>query len=307
MRDAYVAVFRNEVAMPVRTQLAMEQFGGVTLLMPVHAPSLARTALKVVSVYPDNPQRGLPVITGVLVLLDAATGMPMVVMDARQLTALRTGAASGVSAAILARPDARTLALIGAGAQAPYQVMAVCAVRPIRIIRLFNRTRERAEALARWLREQLKHGPYQIEVCATTAEAVRGADIICTATSAVEPVLSNTDVSPGAHVSAVGSFRPEMRELPRQLLERAGRVFVDQQEAAVEEAGEVIDALRAGVLRESDLIEIGAVITGEQPGRTSADQVTVFKSCGLAAQDLYAAAHVLEEAERAGVGQLLEL
>lgn len=307
VREAYVAVARDEVVMPVRTQLAAERFGGVSLFMPSHAPGVARTALKLVSVYPDNPRRGLPAITGVVILLDAGTGAPLALMDARFLTALRTGAASGVATDVLARPDARTLAVIGAGAQAPYQALAVCAVRPIRAIHLFNRTRERAEALARRLREELGGRGVEIEVCATAAEAVRQADVICTATSAAEPVLPAAEVAPGTHVNAVGSFRLDMRELPRELLRRAGRVFVDQREAALEEAGEVIDALAAGVLASSDLIEIGAVIAGERPGRTGTGEITVFKSCGLAAQDLFAAARVLEEAERAGAGRWLDL
>ncbi|PZN06703.1 MAG: ornithine cyclodeaminase [Bacillota bacterium] len=307
VRDAFVAVARDAVAMPTRTQLAAERFGGVSLFMPSHAPGLARTALKLVSVYPGNPARGLPAITGVVVLLDAETGVPLALMDARVLTALRTGAASGVATDVLARPDARVLALIGAGAQAPYQALAVCAVRPIREIRIFNRTRQRAEELARRLAAELDRQRPAITVCATPGEAVREADVICTATSATTPVLEAAEVPAGAHVNAVGSFRPEMRELPRDLLRRAGRVFVDQREAALEEAGEIIDALAAGTLDPAGLVEIGAVIAGERPGREGSGEVTIFKSCGLAAQDLYAAARVLAEAEAAGVGRWLEL
>ncbi|HEY8394573.1 MAG TPA: ornithine cyclodeaminase family protein [Thermaerobacter sp.] len=307
VREAFVAVAREEVAMPPRMQLPAERFGGVSLFMPSHAPGPARTALKLVSVYPGNPQRGLPAITGVVVLLDGETGVPLALMDARVLTALRTGAASGVATEVLARPDARTLAVIGAGAQAPYQALAVCAVRPIRAIRIFNRTRARAEELARRLAAELGERGLEITVCDTPGEAVREADVICTATSAAEPVLDAADVPAGAHVNAVGSFRPEMRELPRDLLARAGRVFVDQREAVLEEAGEVIDALAAGTVDPARLIEIGAVIAGHHPGREREDEITVFKSCGLAAQDLFAAARVLAEAEAAGVGRWLEL
>src|SRR5690606_8302775 len=213
---------------------------------------------------------------------------------------LRTGAASGVSSQVLARPDSRVLAVIGAGAQAPFQVDAVLAVRPIEEVRLYSRTRSRAEALAAQVRQ--RRPDLRVVVTDSAGAAVREADIICTATNAVEPVLADADVKPGTHVSAVGSFTPAMRELPADLLARAGRVYVDQREAALEEAGEVIHALQAGVLAEDALIELGAVLAGEAEGRRDPEEVTVFKSSGLAAQDLYAAARALEAAESRGAG-----
>ncbi|MFO7245699.1 MAG: ornithine cyclodeaminase family protein [Thermaerobacter sp.] len=300
VRQAYVAVYRRTVQMPLRMHLPSERYGGLNLFMPSSDPDLGRTVLKALSVYGDNPARGLPAIMGVVLVFDAVDGRPLAVMDAARLTGLRTGAASGVSSQVLARPDSRVLAVIGAGAQAPFQVDAVLAVRPIEEVRLYSRTRSRAEALAAQVRQ--RRPDLRVVVTDSAGAAVREADIICTATNAVEPVLADADVKPGTHVSAVGSFTPAMRELPADLLARAGRVYVDQREAALEEAGEVIHALQAGVLAEDALIELGAVLAGEAEGRRDPEEVTVFKSSGLAAQDLYAAARALEAAESRGAG-----
>lgn len=302
VEQAYVAVSSGAVRMPVRVQL--EAGAGVSVFMPATAPELGRTALKAVSVYPGNAGRGLPTITGLLLLLDADTGRPLAAMEASHLTALRTGAASGVAARHLAREEAGVLALFGAGAQAPYQALAVCAVRPIREVRIVNRTRERAERLAAHLAARLPG--VRVRVAGTAAEALEGADVVCTATSATEPLFDAALVPAGALVAAVGSFRRGMRELPRELLQRA-RVVVDQREAALEEAGELIDAVEAGALDPAALVEIGEIALGRAAGRRAADETVVFKSVGLAAQDLYAAARAYERALALGIGADLDL
>lgn len=300
--QAYAAVSSGEVRAPVRLQLPAGE--GVSLFMPATAERLGRTVLKVVSVYPSNPARGLPAILGLVTLLDAADGRPLAVMDASYLTAARTGAASGVAARLLARPETRVLALFGAGAQAPYQALAVAAVRPLAEIRVFNRTPERARRVAAVLAARLPG--VEVRVAATPAEALAGADVVCTATAAAEPLFADGLVPPGCLVCAVGSFRPGMRELPRPLLARA-RVVVDQREAALEEAGEVIDAVQSGALAEEDLTEIGEILLGRAPGRRDAGEVIVFKSVGLAAQDLYAAARAHARAVERGLGQPVDL
>lgn len=311
VRDAFLAVHRGSVAMPERLHLDAERRGGVTLTMPAHEPTLARTVVKIVSVYPGNRQRAvddgvpLPVVSGLVTVLDGETGLPLALLDGTELTARRTGAASGVATDALARADARTLALVGAGGQAADQVRAVCAVRDIERVRLANRTPERAWALAERLRPELPD--VAIEVADAVADALEGADVVCTATSAQTPVLSTADLAPGTHVNAVGSFQPGMCELPRDLLAQAGRVFVEDHGAALAEAGEVIDALDAGVLTEQDLVPVGAVLAGDAPGRRDDHEVTVFKTCGIAAQDLYAAARCVDRAEAAGSGLVVHL
>lgn len=299
---AYRAVSEGAVRVPVRVQLPAGE--GVSLFMPATDAGLGRTALKLVSVYPGNAARGLPVIMGLAVLVDAGTGRPLAVMDAATLTALRTGAASGVAARHLAARGASVMAMLGAGAQAPVTVLAVCRERPIREVRVWSRTRARAEALRARLDPELPG--VALRAVDAADEAVDGADVICTATPTREPLFDAGRVKPGALVSAVGSFQRGMRELPRELLGRA-RLFVDQREAALEEAGELIDAVESGLRSPKDLVEIGEVIAGRHPGRRGQDEVVVFKSVGLAAQDLYAAARAVAGAQAAGIGSDLSL
>lgn len=305
VREAYISSYQGGVSQPPRMRIEATEADGVHLFMPSYDAGLGRTALKVVSVFPENVQRNLPPLMGLVALFDSETGAPLAVMDGGVFTAIRTGAASGVSVHALARPDARVVAVIGAGAQAPYQALGVCAVRPIERIHLYNRTRSRAESLAHWLQERLGH--IRIEVFSTVEEAVRDADVICTATSAARPVLPAAAVKPGTHINAVGSFRQDMREFDRGVLERAGRVFVEQRSAALQEAGEVVDALGANVIAERDLIELGAVLAGEQTGRRERDEITVFKSTGIAAKDLYAAAYLYRRADLYDIGTQLDL
>lgn len=305
VRDAYIGSYRGDVLQPVRLRLDVEQEGGAHLVMPSHQYELGRSAVKIVSVFPGNMGRSVPVITGIVALFDGNTGTPLALMDGAVFTAIRTGAASGVATAALARPDARTVAVIGAGAQAPYQALAVCSVRDIERIHLYNRTRQRAEDLARWLRTRCPG--IEIEVFSSPNSATAKADVICTATAALEPILYSNDVRRGAHVNAIGSFRPNMRELDRDVLRVAERVYVEMQDAASQEAGEVADAYSAGIIGDDDLVEIGAVLAGDARGRRDADEVTVFKSTGIAAQDLHAATRLLERAEKEHIGTLLEL
>lgn len=301
-RRALRSAHGGHVVMPARTQLHAED--GTSLFMPVHDPALRRSSVKVVSVFPGNVERGMDSISGLVMVLDATTGMPQAVIDGTVLTALRTGAASGVATDLLAPPDARTLALVGAGGQAPFQVRAVAHVRELVEVRISNRTTERAEALADLLSSELPDA--RVTVAASAEEALDGADIICTATSSPDPVIPARAVASTAHVNAIGSFTPEMRELPRDLLGRARGIYVDQRGAVLVEAGEIIDAVDAGVLAPEDLVEIGAVIDGPTPigGR---DGPTIFKSCGLAVQDLYVAARALDLAVAQGVGTTIEL
>lgn len=303
VKDAYISATRGDVLQPMRMKLDVEREDGVHLLMPSHQSSLGRSAVKIVSVFPGNVRRNKPVISGIVALFDGETGAPLAVMDASVFTAIRTGAASGAATAALARPDARVLAVIGAGAQAPYQALTVGSVRPIERIHLYNRTPSRAEDMARWLQE--RRPDIDVSVFARVDQAVAEADVICTATSAQEPVLFGEHLKPGVHVNAVGSFRPNMRELDREVLRRASRLFVEIKDAAWEESGEVADAFEAGILGADDLVEIGAVLAGDAPGRRDADEITVFKSTGIAAQDLHAAARLFDRAEKEDIGTRL--
>jgi ornithine cyclodeaminase len=274
--------------------------GGDLLLMPGLRESGAGASVKLVTVMPANAERGLPTIHAVVAWLDADSGEPLAILDGPTVTAMRTGAASGVSTRLLARPDARVLAVFGAGAQAAWQVRAVMAAREIAEVRVFARTVPRREAFAASLAEEL--GPSVSVVAAQTAEAaVRGADVICCATTSSEPIFSADWVAAGAHVSAVGSFRKGMIELPPEIFARAALVAVDSREAVLEEAGDLVAALERGLLTDEGFVEIGTIEAGWAASRDP-DAITVFKSVGLAIQDVAAAELVMANLDRPGSG-----
>jgi len=301
VRQAYIAHATGAAVTPQRTAITVRGRRGTALFMPSYFPQTPALGLKVVSVFQDNAEIALPVINGFVALLDPETGMPTALMDAGYLTALRTGAGSGAATAALARPDAHVLGVLGAGVQAPYQALAVAAVRHIDTVLIYNRTRTRAEALARRLEAELPDSP-RVNIADTAAEAVRQADIICTATAAREPLFGPDDVRPGTHINAIGSFTPDMLEFPPALAARA-RIFVDDVDACLAEAGELIAAVKEGHAGLASLIPVGRVLAGHAPGRQSKDEITLFKSVGLAVQDMAAAAAVVAGARRLGLGR----
>lgn len=297
MRHAFARLSSGQARVPVRT--AVEGGGGVLLTMPGRLESPAALGAKLVSVFPGNRDHGRPAIHAAVILLDPETGAPAAIMDAEWLTALRTGAGSGLATDLLARPDAAVLGVIGAGVQARTQIEAVRAVRSIEEIRLHSRSLRSAEELASELER------VDTVVPGTAAETVRGADVVITATDSTTPVFTADAVSPGLHVNAVGGYRPDMQEVPSGIMERA-RVFVDQLEAALAEAGDLLVPISEGRLRREGLTELGALVLGRVTGRASAEEITVFKSVGNAAQDLAVAGEALAAAERKGLGTVVD-
>lgn len=291
--DAVEAAYRDVAAgrdrSPIRTRLPLG--AGDLLLMPGLGEGRSGASVKVVTVMPGNAARGLPTIHAVVAWIDAQSGEPIAILDGGTVTAMRTGAASGVSTRLLARPDARILALFGAGAQAAWQVRAVMAARPIGELRVYARTPASREAFAAEMAAELGPG-VRVTAPATAEAAVHGADVICCATTSSEPIFAAGWVSPGTHVSAVGSFRRGMVELPPQIFGLAAVVAVDSREAALEEAGDLLAALDAGILEASGLVEIGGIDPGWASSRDPS-AITVFKSVGLAIQDAAAAELVM--------------
>ena len=253
--------------------------------------------------FPNNPARGLPTIQGVIVLADAEVGTPLALLDSMEITTLRTGAASAVAAKYLAREDARTVGLIGCGVQGWVQLRAVHKVRPLRTARVYDRDRSRAEALARGLGAELG---ITIEVAKDPGSAVRGSEIVLTCTSSREPILGPGDIAPGTFVAAVGADNPEKQEIAPALL-AASRVVVDVLDQAAT-MGDLHHAIAAGAMRREDVrAELGEVIAGRRPGRTSEDEVVVFDCTGMALQDVAAAVVVYERAVATGRGATVEL
>ena len=304
VREAFKALSAGEAVAPVRTALGLPE--GTTLAMPASLPAAGATAVKLVSVYPGNAGRGLPTVLGVVAVLDAATGEPIALMEGAHLTGLRTGAASGVATDLLARADSSVLGLLGTGYQARFQAEAIAAVRPLEEVRVYGRDPDRRVRFAGELQAHLRGRGHGVWVCAVDGPsgAVRGADVVCAATSSRVPVFEDGDVGPGAHVNGVGSYTLEMREVPEGLVRRA-RVVVDSRQAAEAEAGDLLPGMEGGQLRWEDLPEIGEVLLGRREGRRAPDEATFFKSVGLAVQDVAAAGLVVRRARELGLGQLL--
>jgi ornithine cyclodeaminase len=283
MADALAALARGEVHNPLRQAIRAPGAPGLLGLMPAwRGGERAYYALKEVCVFPENPKRGLDTHIGAVILHSGETGEPLAFVNASAITAIRTAAVSAVATRLLAREDASVLAILGGGVQAKSHLAAIPLVRNIREIRTYSRSSGTAKS---------------------AEAAVRGADIIVTATSSRDPVLKREWVSPGAHINAVGSSIAAARELESGLV-AAASLFVDRRESTVNESGDYLFALREGAIGGPEHIraELGELLTGSAAGRRSPDEITLFKSLGLAIEDLAAAAFVYDAARAAGQG-----
>ena len=299
MKGAFAQLSTGQADVPLRVALNVPRHHGVTLFMPAYLADDDQMAIKIVSVFDDNPAQGLPLIHALVVVVDTTTGKPAAVMDGTYLTALRTGAASGAATDLLAREETHVVAVFGAGAQGRTQLEAVCAVRPIQEVWIHDVAPERAAAYAAEMSQQLS---LPVRVAETPAEAVRQADVICTATTSTRPVFTDADVRVGTHVNAIGAYTPQMQEIPAETVLRA-KVVIDHRKASLAEAGDLLSPLRQGLMTEDHIYaELGEIAAGLKPGRTSPEEVTLFKSVGVAVQDVAAASAVLEAARRLGLG-----
>jgi len=302
VRDAFIDLSQGKAVVPLRTPISLAG-DGVALFMPVHLPRQNQLGVKVVTVVPENRERDLPMIQALVAVFDSETGRPLAVMDGELLTAMRTGAASGVATDALARKNASVAAVIGAGVQGMRQLEAVCCVRTIREALVFDQDREQAEAFATEMGGRLGR---TVRVLDTVA-AVFAADVVCTATSSGQPVVADADLAKGTHVNAVGAYRPNTREIPGEAVARS-TLFVDSRDACLAEAGELVMAMAEGNLDPTvPAAEIGEVLAGSRPGRTDDAELTLFKSVGNAVQDLAVAGLVLREARRLELGTEVEL
>jgi ornithine cyclodeaminase len=307
VKGAFAQLSAGQAVVPIRTQLEVARHEGITLFMPAYLQESDDLGVKIVSVFPRNLEMGLPTIHALVAVVDAETGRPAAVMDGTYLTALRTGAASGAATDLLARTDARVAAIFGAGAQGRTQLEAVCQVRDIEKVWVCDVNGEAAEKYAEEMRERGGRIPGDIVVASSSTEAVREADVICTATTARTPVFADADLKIGVHINAIGAFTPEMQEVPEDTIQRA-RLVVDSREACWAEAGDLIIPRHKGLISESDIYaELGEIAAGTKRGRESDEEITFFKSVGNAVQDVSVARKVLEEAGRLGLGLEVEL
>lgn len=274
-------------------------------VMPGAIADPACFGVKLVSLFPGNPAKGLSSHRGAIVLFESETGGATAMMDASLLTAIRTAAASGVATRALARPDVETLTIVGTGEQAEHHLDAMLAVRDFQTIRIVGRSADKVAAFCDAARA--RYPDQQITGGTDIRAAVTGADVICTVTAAKTPILQGDWVAPGAHVNIVGSSIPSMREVDDRMVQR-GSVWVDYLPSALAQAGEIVDMIAAGALAASDLKgEIGAQLQGDISGRSSDAEITVYRSLGVAAQDLASAQFIYARAKAQGIGQEVSL
>lgn len=305
VRKAFIQLSRGKACVPRRIQVPVETRLGTSLFMPAYLASSEALGAKVVSVFPRNPDMGLPTIHAVVIVLSAETGRPEAVMDGTYLTALRTGAATGLATDLMARSNARTAALFGAGVQGRTQIEAIRSVRNLDRLWVYDKDPERARALAGEYRGTSPS--LSVLVAESPSQAVREADIICTATTSAAPVFEDADLKPGTHINGIGSYTPDTQEIPAGTVVRA-KIVVDSLHASLEEAGDLIIPLQQGLLSKEGIHgELGQVAGGDIPGRTSAEEITFFKSVGVAVQDVAVADLVLRTARERGMGTDVEI
>ncbi len=305
LKHAFAALSTGRAKVPPRIALPQDKHDGVTLFMPAYLLDAEALAVKIVTVHNHNPAHNLPLIHALVVLLDPATGQMLAALEGGFLTALRTGAASGVATDLLARRDAKIAAIFGAGVQARTQLLAVAAVRDLQRCWIYARHPEGVQDFIAELQPQLS---FELCAAASPAQAVREAHIICASTTSSTPVFDGADLQPGTHVNAVGSFKPNVQEIDCLTLQRAAKIVIDEYAGALSEAGDLLVAIAQGAIQQSDIYgEIGEIAAGLKPGRATEDEITYFKSVGNAVQDAAVAQAIYHQAVQEGFGTEIDL
>jgi len=298
---AYAELSGGTATIPDRIGVRTED--GVTLVMPGHLSGENALAVKIVSVYPGNRSQGRPAIYGIVNIFDPENGRPLAVIEGAYLTALRTGASVGLATKLLAREDSSTMAMIGLGAQSRTIVPAVCAVREIRKVYAFDSDPDAFKKFEADLGDS-----FPVEKAASADEAAARSDIVCTATTSGEPVFDGSALRPGTHINGIGSFTPEMQEVGFEAIGRCSKIVVDSVSGAMSEAGDLIQAIDAGVIDRADIDrEIGEIVLGKKEGRVSEGEITFFKSVGNAALDISVGTEIYRRARASSAGTEVDL
>lgn len=304
MKTAYASLSNGMADVPQRIHLSIPSHDAISLFMPAYMKNETEEALavKVVSLFPKNPSRGLAYIQAAVLVIESDTGRAIALLEGSALTAIRTGAGSGAAIDLLARKDSKVLAIFGAGPQGKTQLEAACAVRNIEQVFLYNPTKEKAQKFV----EEMSAIHKNIQIAKTPKEAVEHADIICTATGSKQSVFDDKDIKAGAHISAIGAYTPEMQELPIETVARS-KIVVDSFATVMSEAGDIVKAMKAGLITEKNIhAELGEIVLGKKVGRELEDEITFFKSVGNAVQDAVAAQAALKNAKKMKIGQEIE-
>lgn len=304
MVEALKTLARGQALLPLRPVMWLPEKVGALAMMPAYLGDLQIMGLKIVSVFPGNRGTEFDSHMGAVMIFETNHGQPLALMDATEITAIRTAAVSGVATRLLARDRAGDLAVLGSGTQARTHLEAMLHCRTLRRVRVWSRNPDNGRRFAE--RESRRHN-LPVELMPTVKDAVQGADIVCTTTSSTDPVLFGEYLSPGCHINAVGSSVPFARELDTEAVLRS-RLFVDRRESTVNEAGDFLIPKKEGAIGDSHIQgEIGELLLNKVKGRTSEEEITLFKSLGLAVEDLASAHHIYKKAMAARIGTEVQL
>jgi len=300
---AFSELQKGTVILPMRATITLTREAGWMGVMPAYLGKIGALSTKIVTVFEKNLEKKMSTIMATVILNSTETGAPLAIMEGTFITAMRTGAVCGVSTKYLARKDSKTVGVFGAGVQARTQLMAVCVVRNIERALVYDKIKERADKFATEMSENLK---ISVKTC-KPEDIVKESDILVTATTAKTPIFDGNLVNQGTHLNLIGSFKPDVREVDEVVIKKS-KIVVDQKSAALEEAGDIIIPLKAGIITEEDIYaELGELVTRIKPGRTSDSEITLFKSVGLGIQDCAAAWLAYIRAKEKGIYKEVDL
>lgn len=307
VKQAFSIYSEGKSVVPLRVNIEVAKHNGQSLFMPGYVPDLDSVGIKIVSVFPKNVEKGIPSVPAQMILLDGTTGEVCCIMDGTYLTQLRTGAASGAATDVLASPDAKVAAIFGAGGQAMCQLEALLAVRKLKLVKVFSLS-DRAKKFVEDAKIELKEYGVEIIAVESADEALKDADIITAVTTSKKPVFPGNLVKKGAHVNGVGSYTREMQELDEYIVAKTDKVFVDSKDAVIAEAGDFIQPMEKGLIDHNRINgELGEVILGKVKGRENDSEITLFKTVGIAVQDVVTANKIYKKALENGIGKVVEV
>jgi len=304
MKEVFLEMANDEVVLPERTVIELTNKKDAVLFMPAYLPKTRGIGIKTVSVFPDNVLKSVPTVNAQILLINPDTGEVSCIMDGGIVTALRTGAVSGLATDILSRKDAENLGVFGAGVQAKTQIEAILEVRGIKHAKIYDINPANAQKLANEM-NAMNIYTCQFQTVESPEPAVVGSDIVVTATTSEIPVFDGNLLNPGTHINAIGSFKPAVREVDDISVRRAS-IFVDSTSHALQEAGDLIIPIGNGIISENDIQgSLGDLVSGEKSGRKNAEEITFFKAVGLAVEDIAVVQEVYRKAEESNIGVVI--
>ena len=308
VKEAFIVHSEGSVKVPLRINIRSDKYNGNMLFMPAYCEKKDAASLKIVSVYPDNKEKNLPSTPAQVLLIDPTTGIVLSIMDGTYITALRTGAASGAAFSVLAKSECKTGALIGTGTQAAMQLEAMIVSKNPKLVKVYSRNKDRLNNFVKNMSTKFKSKAVELVACESADTAVKDADILITATNSDRPLFSVESCKPGLTISAVGSFTRQMQELDTTVLKKASKIYYDDKEAMLEEAGEIIKALENRDIDEKKFSgSLGEALADKIKLRENDEEIIVFKSVGLGTQDLVTAKKVYDNAISKNIGKYIDI